>query len=250
MDEHGGPSAGVMVSEVTGSNVALLAVAAGLDFIIVDTEHGRFSPGEVASVCMQARSEGLECLVRVPTLARDAILRPLDSGAAGVMVPMIRGVDEARQAISWAKYPDVGTRGLAVGRPHTRYATGDIEATMREQNARTRVWLQVETSEALNAVEEIARLPGVDLLFLGPTDLSVNRGRPGRLWEADAVADYRRVAEAARAAGVGVAIQLGSPGDWPHVADLGMTHCSFSSDVGALVRGWTQGAAVVRGVDA
>lgn len=238
---------GVMLSEVADAGVALMAATAGLDFIIVDTEHGRFTPSQVAGISMLARSEGVDCIVRVPSATRGAILPPLDSGAAGVMVPVVSDPEQARQAVAWAKYPPVGTRGVVGRRPHTRYAGASLEEMMRLHNERTQVWLQVETASALSSIRQIAGVAGTDVLFIGPNDLSVSRGRAGNLWTAEAAADYRKVADEAQRAGVGVAIQLGSEADWPRVADLELTHCSFSSDVGALVDSWARGAAAIRG---
>lgn len=242
-----GVRAGAMLSEVNDASAALLAAAAGLDFLIVDTEHGRFTQPQVGAIAMLARNEGVDCIVRVAAPTRETILPALDAGAAGVMVPAIDDADEARQAASWAKYPPLGARGVVGRRPHTRYGSPDLETMMRAHNEATQVWIQVETASALSGVRDIAEVPGVDVLFVGPTDLSVSRGRAGQLWSADAVADYRRVADEARRAGLGSAIQLGSEADWPRVADLGLTHCSIGSDVGALVDTWARGAAAVRG---
>ena len=248
MNAANSPRVGVMVSEVASPVVSLMAASAGLDFIIVDTEHGRFTSSEVSGIALVARSEGVECIVRVPSLTREAILRPLDAGAVGVMIPMITSVDQAESAVSWAKYPDKGIRGVVSRRPHTRYAVAPLRQMMDAQNEATKVWIQIEVEAALRVVDELARLEGVDALFIGPTDLSVSRGRPGELWTAEAIADYRTIANAARAAGLSLAIQLSNEGDWEHVADLGITHCSFGGDVGALVDGWTRGATVVRGL--
>lgn len=238
---------GVMLSEVTDTGVALMAATAGLDFVIIDTEHGRFTPPQIASISMLARSEGVDCVVRVPSATRGAILPALDSGAAGVMVPVISDAEQAQEAVRWAKYPPQGARGVVGRRPHTRYAGARLEEMMRLHNQRTQVWLQVETADALSRVRQIAEVGGVDVLFIGPTDLSVSRGRAGNLWTPEAIADYRKVADEAHRAGVGVAIQLSSDGDWPRVEDLGLTHCSFGSDVGALVDSWARGAAAIRG---
>ena len=141
---------------------------------------------------------GLDVLVRVADGSRAVLQQALDAGAAGVIVPQIQSVEDAERASAFCKYPPLGTRGMGYGR--TMYDGAPADFPDRE-NARTTCWMMIETAEALRRVEEIAALPCVDGLFVGPADLSLARGRGlFRNTEEDR-SDHRRVAVAARAAG-------------------------------------------------
>ena len=154
---------------------------AGLDYVIIDTEHGCFSEESTADFILAAERGGLLPYVRIGDIRRPYVLRMLDIGARGLIVPQIRSVGEVEELISHAKFPPLGNRGYCPNRTTGWGAdewSKDVRAYMDECNRRCRLIPQCETRGALEQIEEIAALPGVDGVFVGPCDLSIDLGIP------------------------------------------------------------------------
>ena len=154
--------------ELGSANVMECLAASGLDYVILDTEHGPFSPEGAADLLRAAENRGLTVYVRIGSVQRPDVLRMLDVGAHGLVVPNIRSVQQVRELVDHAKFPPLGRRGYCPTRTSAWGADGwaaDAAAYMEECNRRVRVIPQCETCEALEHIEEIAALPGVDAVF-------------------------------------------------------------------------------------
>ena len=149
----------------------------GFDWILIDMEHG---PGDVLTLVTQcqgiaAAGTGAVPFVRVPWNDQVWIKRILDAGAYGLMIPYVNTKDEAVRAIQACKYPPQGTRGIA-GSPRAAGYGRDVHNYLKRANDEIFVMLQVETPQAIENLEEIGKIPGVDALFIGPMDLSTSMG--------------------------------------------------------------------------
>lgn len=189
---------GTMLRALRNPAIVPMAANAGLDFLFVDSEHGAYSLNQVADLALAARSHGLGLFVRVPELSRAWVSGVLDSGASGVMVPMIETVEQARLLAGWAKFPPLGERGLSALGPHTNYQMpGDLSGHMAEHNDRTLSIAQIETVRGSEASGAIAAVAGIDALLVGPHDLAVSLGQPGRLDSPEHAAATAKIASAA-----------------------------------------------------
>ncbi|UVK39060.1 HpcH/HpaI aldolase/citrate lyase family protein [Mesorhizobium sp. AR10] len=144
----------------------------GLDFLCIDWEHAQISRGTIENMVRAADIHRVPVMVRVPGHQPEAIANALDSGAQGVLIPRISTAAQAQAAVKASRYPPMGERGVGPGR-----AAGygyRIPEYLTEANARTVVAVQVETAEGLANIEEIAAVDGVDVIFVGPGDLSVS----------------------------------------------------------------------------
>ncbi len=153
----------------------------GLDYVIIDTEHGCFSEETTADLICAAENGGLKTYVRIGDVRRPYVLRMIDIGARGLIVPNIRSVEEVKELVANAKFPPVGNRGYCPNRTCGWGADAwvtDVFSYMEDCNQRVRVYPQCETAEALEQIEEIAALNGVDGIFVGPCDLSISLGIP------------------------------------------------------------------------
>jgi 4-hydroxy-2-oxoheptanedioate aldolase len=151
----------------------------GFDFLVLDGEHGTLEPRECENMVRAAELRGTTALVRVPANQPSTILRFLDTGAQGVHVPLVSSADEAEAAVQAVKYWPRGARGLA-GVRAAAYGTKSLADYVADANDATMVVIQIETRAALEHVEEIAAVDGVDVVFVGPTDLSLAFGVPGQ----------------------------------------------------------------------
>ena len=228
--------------------VMVMAKDAGLDFVMVDMEHGPCSYERLADMAMTARAVGVGLFVRVPQLARSHVSRALDCGVTGVMAPMIETEAQARQLAGWAKYAPVGQRGVSGRGWHTGFASpADTVAHMRAANAQTLVIAQVETGAGAAAAREIAAVPGIDALLVGPNDLSCSLGRPGELESAIVQEAIGKVRDAAVGAGRRFGLHAGASllKRWaPHGLNLIMQ----STDIHILGDGMQALCASMRGI--
>lgn len=180
----------------TASPVAAeVCAAAGFDWLLLDLEHGAGAEDQVGATVTAAGAYGVPTVVRVETDARIRIGRALDAGAAGVMLPRMDGVDQVRAAMAHRYYPPRGDRGVATYNRACRFGL-DPGALDRADDEVTGV-VQIESARAVAAADGIAAVEGVDVLFVGPRDLSHDLGVPGRVTAPvflDALEQVRRAA--------------------------------------------------------
>jgi 2-keto-3-deoxy-L-rhamnonate aldolase RhmA len=173
---------GTMVRMVRNPAIATVAHHAGLDFIMLDLEHGPYTTETVDDVFKVGRSLALGCFVRVPELTKGYVSRSLDCGATGVMVPMLESAEQAQLLVRWAKYAPLGGRGFGAPGGHTNFIgiTPDaIPAFTAKANVDTLSIAQIETAQAIENIDVIAAVPGIDALLIGPNDLSISIGCTG-----------------------------------------------------------------------
>jgi 4-hydroxy-2-oxoheptanedioate aldolase len=195
----------------------------GFDFLVVDTEHGHFNPESVERMVRAADGAKLPAVVRVPNCQASADAgRALDAGAAGTLFPRADGAAAVCTAIESVKYAPPGKRGLAGVRAN-RYGTVPFDHWILEANDTTAVAVQIETAGALNAVSAIADEKWLDLLFVGPNDLSQALGVPGHYEDPRYCSAVERVGAVARERGKAAGIMLRSPDEAPALAGLGYT---------------------------
>ncbi|NLC72429.1 MAG: hypothetical protein GX684_01450 [Ruminococcaceae bacterium] len=171
--------------ELGSCNAMECLCAAGFDYVIIDTEHGPFSEESTADFIRAAENRNVLPFVRIGGVSRPLVLRMLDIGARGLIVPNIKTVQEVRELVSYAKFTPIGQRGFCPTRTSAWGSapwSADIEAYMKECNKRCLVIPQCETKEALDSIEEIAAIKGVDGIFIGPFDLSLALGVPGQFF--------------------------------------------------------------------
>lgn len=170
------PLLGTFVKSASYQLMEILALG-GLDCAIIDAEHAPFSPGDLDRMILAARGGGLPVLVRVAGLDPAPIAACLDMGATGIVVPHVRSADEARAAVAAAKYS--GRRGFSPSPRAGGYGTRGADAYLAAADGETSVWCQIEDAEALDQLDAIATVPGVDCLFVGRADLSLSLGASG-----------------------------------------------------------------------
>lgn len=169
--------------EIGGANAVECLGAAGLDFFIIDSEHGPFEPESAADLVRAASLRGITPLARIKDSTRASALKMLDIGVQGLVVPCVESVQEVRDLVGYAKYFPVGNRGVMWGRDAlwgaAEYAAAGLSSYFDRCNGETLLIPQCETAGCLANIEEIAALDGVDGIFLGPFDLSVALNNPG-----------------------------------------------------------------------
>jgi 4-hydroxy-2-oxoheptanedioate aldolase len=240
----GRPQIGLWSSLSSNYTVEVIA-GAGFDWILLDCEH---SPNDIESLLTQLQAAApypTHPVVRVPWNDMVTIKRVLDIGVRSILIPQVTTVEEAKAAVSYARFPTKGVRGVAGTTRATRF--GRIKNYFASADAEVCVLLQLESDEALKNLEAIAAIDGVDGVFIGPADLHASLGRLGEIANAevlpiidDAIA---RIVKAGKAPGILTANE-DLVRRW---LKLGATFVAVGADVGILARGSEALAAKFKG---
>ena len=174
-----------MVFEFFTPGMAQIAAAAGAEFVLYDMEHSGAGIDTIKAQMAACRGLDIVPMVRVPTTQYHFIARCLDAGAMGIMVPMVESVAQARDIVSFTRYPPHGVRGAGFGVAHDDYEPGSPVDKIATANRRTLVIAQIETPRGADAVDEIAAIDGIDVLWLGHFDMTNFMGIPGQFTHPD-----------------------------------------------------------------
>jgi 4-hydroxy-2-oxoheptanedioate aldolase len=200
--------------------VTELAALAGFDLVLIETEHAAIGLETMEDHLRAARAHGIGTLVRVPSDEAKGILRVLDSGADGVLVPHVGTAEAARRAVEAVRYPPLGHRGMYAGSRAADFGAhglgGAAELTER-LNRDTVVTVMVEDASGVAEVEDIAAVPGLDVIHIGPSDLSASLGRVGASEQPEITAALDRVRAACAANGIRWGFPVGN-GAYPLTA--------------------------------
>jgi len=221
--------------------VAEVCGRAGLDWLLVDLEHGAGGDGDLLAMLQAIAGTGTAAIVRVEQGTRLRVGRALDLGAEGIMVPRIDTVEEAREICSWLRYPPAGIRGVALFTRGLDWGAGGHTAPAK-RNEEILGIVQIESVASVEAADELASLAEVDVLFVGPADLSHALGNPGDIDHADYQKAIEKVGRAAKNHGKAAGVLLWKPQDVDRYAAAGYTFFSVSSE-GALLLGAVRGEA-------
>jgi 4-hydroxy-2-oxoheptanedioate aldolase len=208
---------------------------AGFDYLLIDGEHAPISPSQLFPLAVAAERRGCPVVYRVQTNSADLIKAALDIGIAGLMVPMVESPEEAAAVVAAAKYPPAGRRGMGPWRASNYFR--DFDDYIASANDRTAIIVQIESAGAVEKAAQIADVPGIDALYVGPADLSGSLGVPVGTLEPPLVEALKRVVAAGRAAGRCVGIDAPSNERFETFAELGFRLFSFGIDSGYLSDG-------------
>lgn len=218
----------------TGSPLVTEIVAsAGADWVLIDLEHGAGDEADLLGHIHASSLHGSAPIVRVEAAERMRICRALDFGAAGLMLPRIESPDEVCRALSYMRYPPDGQRGVSLMARANRFGAPNTRP-IHDVNNDLVLLVQIETVAAVECVEQLASIPGVDVLFLGPSDLSHAFGAPGQFAASRFQEAARAVADAASASGCQAGVLLRSLADVPAYRQMGYRVFAIGSD-GAML---------------
>jgi 2-keto-3-deoxy-L-rhamnonate aldolase RhmA len=245
--ERGEVQLGTWVTMIRTPAVLTLLQAAGLDFARLDMEHSPFSMETVADMAALARALDFPLVVRPPEGNREWITRLLDAGVFNLHVPQVDTPEQAATIAACCRYAPLGERGMYGFGPHTMYRTLPPGEHMAAANARVHVTAMLETKDAFQRLDEIAAVPGIDALTIGPTDLAQNLGVLGTPSQKPVLDEHRRrLVEAARKHGKAVAMLTDSVEGVRQMIALGATIINYASDAVVLRNGYAALVAEVR----
>lgn len=224
----------------------------GLDFVIIDGEHGYADTETITDLIRAAELSGLTPLVRICEVSRREIQRVLDSGAQGLVVPGLKNLEEVKKLVQFAKYAPVGNRGFCPTRVSgwgaKDWAQVPMKKYMEIANDNVLVIPQCETRELLENIEDVMRTDGVDGTFIGPVDLSISLDVPGEFQHPKLIKAFDRIRQAAKASGKILMIYTGSSAQAGDLLGQGYDGVALGLDTAILNSAYRKLVEEARGV--
>lgn len=214
---------------------------AGFDWVVIDLEHGVGAEGDVVHQLMALKNSNVSAIIRVEGYQRQRVHRVLDLGADGIMFPRIETAVEAELSVKAMQYPPEGIRGVAKMIRATRYGD-DFDGYRETAGDELLGVIQIETLASLQHLDAIAHTPGVDVLFIGPSDLSMALGIFGQTDHPLFVKTIGQIIKAAKDAQKQVGILLSDPADVKKYSEMGIHFIACGTDAGFLSKGAQQTA--------
>lgn len=242
--QSGSVSIGTFVMEFSTTGIGRLAAEAGAEFAVFDMEHTGWSLETIRQLMATTRATQMISLVRIPATEYHFIARALDMGAMGIMSPMVESAAQAAALVSAAKYPPLGRRGAAFTVAHDDYTGGDIVEKIQSANSQTLLLAQIETAAGVRHVDEIAAVPGIDVLWIGHFDLSNSLGIPGQFDHPQFQAALAEVLSACRCHGKVPGFMASDVATGRRLLDQGFRMLAYSGDL------WIYQSALQAGVAA
>jgi 4-hydroxy-2-oxoheptanedioate aldolase len=210
----------------------------GFDVVWICNEHLGIDPSAMRAMLCAARAGNIDTVVRTGPHSEDDYIRYLEMGATGLMIPHVQTADEARAIVSAIKFQPVGRRGFDGVSADAAFGATPMMDYMRAANEQTFVVVQIEDVAAIYQIEEIARVEGVDVVFVGPADLSIDMGIPGQIRDPRILEVIQRVARACEGSGAVCGTWGGEPQYAKMLLDLGVRYITGLSDNGLLRKGF------------
>ncbi len=240
----------LMVRHARTVDIALAAKTCGFDGLFFDLQHGVIPEHEISQMAVAAMNMGVAPLVRVPEKDYAAALRMLDNGALGIIMPEVTTVEDAKNAVAACKFPPVGNRGAFGSWAHFAFRSLPAAEMRKAFNEAALLILMIESKAALDNIEAIAAVPGVDVIHIGTNDLSTDLGRPGELTHPDVMAAIERVVKACRKHGKFAGVGGLTGGDavkrLPDVIKLGARFITSASEWNLMMAAGTERVKALR----
>lgn len=228
---------GTMATTFASPDLPKILKNCGFDYFIIDCEHGSFTTREVANIIAVARGIDMPALVRIPEIGREYVLKFMEMGANGLLLPNTETVEQAQKLVDYSKYAPMGHRGVSLSRPHTDFQKVDSRIYMEQANDETILACQIESRKGVENIEQIMKVDGIDVGFIGPNDMSQDYGICGQYDHPEIVSAFERIIAAAASNGKWSGVHFGSAAPLKPWLLRGMQMNLWNSDNGLLALG-------------
>ena len=217
-------------SDLASPMAVELCGRAGFDWAVLDLEHGAATEADLLALLYAAGTTSMAAVVRAQSAERLRVGRALDLGAEGIMLPQLKSIDEVREAVSYLRYPPAGQRGVALRTRGGGLGSLSHGEVVEVVNDRVVGIVQIESGGTVAEADAIAALPEVDVLFVGPADLTHSLGIPGRFDETQYLDALRTVVAACQAHGKAAGILIYDAVALPPLLDMGFRFIGLGSE--------------------
>ena len=240
---------GTMITVVDHPDITKLIMNSGFDFMIVDNEHGCFDYGVAARICCVAKALDFPVIFRIPEPRREIVLKYMEMGAGGILLPNCENAEMAKLLVEFSKYAPMGNRGVSLLRGHNSYiAPASATEYMKKANDETIIMCQIESPTGVENAASILDVDGIDSLLIGPNDLSQSYGLMGQYSHPTVVGAMDKIVAAAKAKGKFSGVHFtGDPQTLKPWMEKGMTFNLWSNDVLMIMNSAREGLGKLRG---
>lgn len=226
----GKPHVGIFSKAPSLELVEMIGLS-GFDFIVIDMEHTTLTFHQVEQMVRAADLHGLHTIVRVPDAQAGTILRALDLGATGIQVPQIHDAKDVTSVVQKAMYPPQGTRGVTYAHRAAKYGFAGGAQYMQKANERTTIAVHIETESAFRQVEDICKIDGLDVVFIGPLDLSIALQVSPDYLEGGLTGPVRTILDTCRRYGKQAGIAVNNEKEYRFALEQGIPYIVWGSDL-------------------
>lgn len=245
--QNGEKVLGTMITIFDNPEIGKMLKVGGFDYFIIDCEHGSYNYSAVANILALAREAGIPGLIRIPEAKREVVLKYMEMGACGLLLPNTDTPEQAKLLVEYAKYYPLGNRGVSLLRPHAGFEKVDNAVEyMKKINEETILMAQIESPRGVGNVEKILDVEGIDAAFIGPNDLSQSLGIMGQTSHPDFIAAVDRVIDAARQKGKYSGIHLNTVEALEPWLAKGMTLNLWANEVIHMMNSIKEGLAKIK----
>jgi 4-hydroxy-2-oxoheptanedioate aldolase len=210
--------------------VEMLAMA-GYDFGVIDIEHGgAVNMNDVYPLILAAENRGLKLIARIPGINETYMKWLLDLGIGGLQIPHIKTKEDARRAVEFSKFHPMGERGLCRFVRAAEFSNIPKEEYISKANSKSIIILQIEGVEGAKNIEEISSVEGIDVIFVGPYDLSQSMGLTGQIWHTDVAKEITRIINLCKKKGIETGVFTDTPEGIKHWSELGVKYLNYRID--------------------
>jgi 4-hydroxy-2-oxoheptanedioate aldolase len=203
----------------------------GFDFAVVDLEHGPIMPNELYPLILAAERRGIRLIARLPLLQENYFKWLLDMNIGGLQVPHVKTAQDAADAVKFSKFAPEGERGLCRFVRAAEFSNIPKEEYIKEANNNSLLILQIEGTEGVKNIKEIIEIPGIDLIFVGPYDLSQSLGLIGQIWHEKVVNEIKLIIELCKNKGIAVGVFTDTKEGVKYWRDSGVKYMNYGIDV-------------------
>jgi len=234
---------GTMITLIDNPDIAKIIKVCGFDYMVIDNEHGFYDYKSIAGICSVSRAIDFPTIVRIPEPRREIILKYMEMGADGLLLPNCETAAAAKLLVEYSKYAPLGNRGVSLLRGHTGFNSPSSPVEyMEKANNETLLMCQIESPVGVDNINEILDVEGVDACFIGPNDLSQSYGLMGQFTHPTVTGAIERVAEAAKAKGKVSGIHFtGSPDMLLPWMEKGMKLNLWTNDITMIINNAKEG---------
>lgn len=238
---------GTMVTVFDNPDIVKMLKVCGFDMFITDSEHSYMDYSKTAGLFGVARAIGIAGLVRIPEVKREVVLKYMEMGADGILLPNTETAEQAKALVDYAKYSPLGNRGVSLLRGHTGYEKIDnATGYMQKANEETILMVQIESPKGVENIEKILDVEGIDAAFIGPNDLSQSMGIMGQTENPLFVSAVEKVISAAKAKNKFSGIHMMATAPLKKWMQKGMTLNLWANDVVMLMNAAREGLAQLK----
>jgi len=242
----GGTAFGCALQAYRSAEIPRTFAAAGFDYVFIDMEHGAYDLETVQDMIRSALEAGITPIVRVAELLYSLVARLLDSGAQGIILPRVEDKKILAEALSWLRFPPRGKRGYGVNATMIGYESHTFREIIEHQNLNTLSVVQFETVSAIQNADDLLSLPGLDVIMVGPADLSIALGIPGDFDNPRLIETVDGLIEKCKRYGVVPGIQTRSVAHAKFWASRGMRFVGAGAEHGLLLEKAREAVAALR----